>query len=111
MNLSLGERVLVEATETTIVTIARHLVIRGRVQGVFYRGWAVETARELGLTGWVRNRRDGKVEAVVQGEEEAVVRFIERAKEGPPSAHVADIEVGDAAVEACRARFRQETTV
>ena len=50
------------------MTIARHLSIHGRVQGVFSRDWAVETARELGLAGWVRNRRDGTVEAVVQGE-------------------------------------------
>ena len=65
------------------MTIARHLSIHGRVQGVFYRDWAVETARELGLAGWVRNRRDGTVEAVVQGEEASVERFITLAKDGP----------------------------
>ena len=93
------------------MTVARHLVIRGRVQGVFYRGWAVETARDLGLTGWVRNRSDGTVEAVVQGDQTAVERFIERAKEGPRSAHVVGIEVNDAAVEDGLASFRQEPTI
>ena len=92
------------------VTIARHLLIHGRVQGVFYRGWAVETARDLGLAGWVRNRRDGTVEALVQGDEAAVARFVERAQQGPPSAHVEDIEVGDATAEDGLASFRQEPT-
>ena len=91
--------------------VARHLVIQGRVQGVFYRGWAVATARGLGLTGWIRNRRDGTVEALVQGDEGAVARFVESAREGPSSAHVEGIEVGDAAVEDDLTRFRQEPTV
>ena len=77
------------------MTVVRHLVINGRVQGVFYRGWAVETANNLGLAGWIRNRRDGTVEAVVQGEAEAVERFIERARDGPPAARVDHIEVRD----------------
>jgi acylphosphatase len=93
------------------MTVARHFVIYGRVQGVFYRGWAVETARELDLTGWVRNRRNGTVEAVVQGEKEAVERFVERAREGPPSAHVASIEIDTAAVEEDLAGFTQKATV
>ena len=93
------------------MTIARYLVVHGRVQGVFYRGWAVETARALGLDGWVRNRRDGTVEAVVQGNGEAAERFVERAKEGPPSAHVAGIEVSEIAVDGSLAGFRQEATV
>jgi len=93
------------------MTIARYLVVHGRVQGVFYRGWAVEAARDLGLTGWVRNRRDGTVEAVVQGEPEAVERFIERAREGPPSAHVTGIEVRAAAAEDGLAEFEQKATI
>jgi acylphosphatase len=72
--------------------IARHLVIHGRVQGVFYRDWTVQTARGLGLTGWVRNRRDGTVEAVVQGEEATVERFIGMARGGPPRASVSGID-------------------
>jgi acylphosphatase len=93
------------------VTVARHLVIRGRVQGVFYRGWAVETARGLGLAGWVRNRRDGTVGALVRGDEEAVERFIERAWEGPPAAHVLGIDASEAGVEDGLPGFRQAATV
>jgi acylphosphatase len=89
--------------------IARHLSINGRVQGVFYRSWAVRTARELGLTGWVRNRHDGTVEAVVQGAEADVERFIEHASGGPPSATVTRIEVGARAV-ADLADFSQRPT-
>ncbi|MEA3390403.1 acylphosphatase [Sphingobium sp. CCH11-B1] len=79
--------------------IARHLRIYGRVQGVWYRAWAVETARDLGLTGWVRNRMDGSVEALAQGAAEAVETFIQRAHDGPPNAEVARIDVTDAPAE------------
>ena len=47
----------------------KKLLIHGRVQGVFYRGWSAETARALGLRGWVRNRRDGSVEMLLAGDE------------------------------------------
>ena len=80
--------------------IARHLIIHGRVQGVFYRDWTVKTARELGLSGWVRNRDDGTVEALVQGDEEAVARFIGLAKQGPPAADVERIEQSAVSTEA-----------
>jgi acylphosphatase len=93
------------------VPIARHLLIRGRVQGVFYRGWAVETARALALAGWVRNRRDGTVEAVLQGDEEAVERFIDNARQGPPAARVERIDASDAAVADGLAEFTQAATV
>ncbi|QLC24185.1 acylphosphatase [Parasphingopyxis algicola] len=76
--------------------IARHLIIHGRVQGVWFRDWTVKTAHELGLVGWVRNRRDGTVEAVVQGEEKAVERFLSLAKNGPPAAEVLRIDPGTA---------------
>jgi acylphosphatase len=75
------------------MTAARHVFIHGHVQGVWYRGWAVDTARALGLAGWVRNRRDGTVEAVVEGDEGAVERFLALAREGPPAASVERIEV------------------
>ncbi|KEZ18774.1 Acylphosphatase [Sphingobium yanoikuyae] len=80
--------------------IARHLMILGRVQGVFYRNWTVETASRLGLAGWVRNRMDGSVEALVQGEADAVAHFITLAQNGPPAAKVARIDATDVPVEA-----------
>lgn len=90
--------------------IARRLVIRGRVQGVFYRGWTVDEARALGLSGWVRNRRDGTVEMIVAGEERALEQMIERCREGPPAAHVEQVEVQEAE-EAPPAGFEQRPTI
>ncbi|WP_176793536.1 acylphosphatase [Rhodospira trueperi] len=65
--------------------------IKGRVQGVWYRGWTVETARALGLDGWVRNRSDGSVEAVFQGPPAAVDRMIEACHDGPTAARVSAV--------------------
>ena len=76
-------------------TIARRLAIHGRVQGVFYRDWTVKNARELGLTGWVRNERDGSVAAHVEGAGQLVERMIERMRTGPPAAKVERIEVSE----------------
>ena len=79
--------------------VARHLMILGRVQGVFYRNWATDTAKGLGLAGWVRNRMDGSVEAWVEGPADEVARFIALAHDGPPAANVARIEGEDVATE------------
>ena len=73
----------------------KHLTITGRVQGVWYRDWFVGEAAALGLTGWVRNRRDGSVEALIDGAESAVSTMIERAHQGSPASRVADVEVRD----------------
>ena len=66
--------------------------IRGRVQGVWYRGWTVDTATALGLRGWVRNRTDGSVEALLIGPPAAVEDMIERCHDGPPAARVEAVE-------------------
>lgn len=79
--------------------IRRHLTITGKVQNVFYRDWMVEQATSLGLDGWVRNRADGSVEAVVQGAPEMVETMIARAREGSPPSRVADVVIGEAAAE------------
>lgn len=73
--------------------IARHLLIEGRVQGVGYRASAHVEAQRLGLRGWVRNRRDGAVEALVAGSAEVVEQFVAWARRGPDAAQVTAIEV------------------
>ena len=67
---------------------ALRILIEGRVQGVGYRYWMVEQAAALGLDGWVRNRRDGAVEAVVSGPSEALDEILRRCHEGPSFARV-----------------------
>ena len=67
------------------------VVIRGRVQGVGYRAWVDRQARRLGLQGWVRNRRDGSVEAVFEGAEDAVANMIASCRNGPPSGRVDEV--------------------
>jgi acylphosphatase len=69
----------------------RHVLIRGRVQGVAYRAWTQMTALDLGLEGWVRNRRGGEVEAVFKGPTELVASMIDACRCGPPGARVEDI--------------------
>ncbi len=70
-----------------------HLSIRGRVQGVGYRDWTVRKARELGVSGWVRNRLDGSVEAVISGTDTLVAGMIAECHEGPSGARVDAIDV------------------
>ena len=93
-----------------LLLITRRLAIHGRVQGVFYRGWTVDTARRLGLDGWVRNRRDGSVEILVRGPEQAIEKLVERCREGPSAARVERIDVAEAE-EAVGAGFESRPTV
>ncbi|MDD3311725.1 acylphosphatase [Pseudodesulfovibrio sp.] len=67
-------------------------VVHGMVQGVWFRGWTCDAARELGLSGWVRNRRDGAVELAARGGREALERFLARLHEGPPLARVSRVD-------------------
>ncbi len=69
------------------------LVIEGRVQGVAYRDWTQRRAESLGLGGWVRNRRDGTVEAVFTGDEAAVDQMVEACRDGPPAAAVTAVRI------------------
>jgi acylphosphatase len=73
----------------------KHLRVAGQVQGVGYRMGMERKARELGVTGWVRNRLDGTVEAVVQGSPEAVAAIIDWARHGPRAAIVTDVKVSE----------------
>lgn len=70
-----------------------HVVISGRVQGVWYRASAKSKAEQLGIKGWVRNTVDGNVEAVFEGEEEIVEKMIKWCYQGPPLAKVDKIDV------------------
>ena len=70
-----------------------HVLVSGKVQGVYYRSYAVDMASKLNLTGWVRNRFDGRVEAVLEGEEGAVRKMLEWCGRGSPSARVDGVEV------------------
>ena len=68
-----------------------HVIISGKVQGVWYRAWTAETALKLGINGWVRNRKDGTVEAVFSGDEAALNQILAACKEGPQAAIVSNI--------------------
>jgi acylphosphatase len=72
----------------------RRVTIRGRVQGVGYRAWIAEQATSRGLDGWVRNRRDGSVEAVFSGPEGIVSEMIAACRRGPSSARVENVQAG-----------------
>jgi len=73
------------------VTKVLHAQITGRVQGVGYRAWVASEAKRLGLLGFVRNRRDGSVEAVFKGQEDAVVRMLDECWQGPKGAKVDNV--------------------
>jgi acylphosphatase len=73
--------------------VRAHAFISGRVQGVFFRMETKRAAQRLGVFGWVRNLRDGNVEAVFEGDETRIDAMINWCKEGPPHAHVTDVKV------------------
>jgi acylphosphatase len=91
--------------------IARRLRIRGLVQGVFYREAMRQRAQELGVTGWVRNRSDGSVEAVVQGAAMDVERLTDWARRGPPAARVEAVETEAADDEPGFSTFDKKPTI
>lgn len=79
--------------------IARRAIVTGRVQGVGFRFFARRAAREAGIRGWVRNRPDGTVETLAEGEEDAVARYLERLREGPHGSRVTAVDVQDTVAE------------
>jgi acylphosphatase len=88
--------------------VVRQVTIRGRVQGVGYRYWARRTATARGLEGWVRNRRDGSVEAVFAGPEQAVAEMIGLCRRGPDAAHVDSVGEQPAEPDALNLRRKGE---
>jgi acylphosphatase len=79
-----------------VPVVACRVVVRGRVQGVFFRDRCRREARSRGVTGWVANRSDGAVEAFFEGDQTAVEEMCAWCRHGPPHAEVIDIEVEDA---------------
>ena len=75
----------------------RHLIITGRVQGVGFRNYITHKARQFHVTGWVRNRLNGSVEAVIQGTPENVAAMVVRAHRGPPKSVVSSVTAGEGA--------------
>lgn len=73
--------------------LRRHVIAHGRVQGVFFRDSTARRADELGVAGWVRNQADGTVEAVFEGDDEAVEGMVRFCRQGPGHAHVSELEV------------------
>jgi len=84
--------------------------ISGRVQGVGFRYAMQREAQRLGVRGWVRNRRDGSVEALAHGEPSAVEQLVAWARRGPAGAHVTDLRVLETAAEGVSAAFEQRAT-
>ena len=73
--------------------VRAHLIVSGRVQGVFFRAETQEKAKELGVFGWVKNIAEGRVEAVFEGEKTKVEQLVKWAESGPPGAVVNDLNV------------------
>jgi acylphosphatase len=90
--------------------MAREVRIFGRVQGVGFRWWTKDKADELGLRGWVRNRRDGSVEALLDGPAEALERMLEALRQGPPGARVERLETAESDELPDREDFEQRPT-
>ena len=90
------------------MSVNRLVVIRGRVQGVGYRAWTEVTALERGLQGYVRNRRDGSVEALFIGPAPAVAAMIEACRGGPPGARVESLDQREASAGELALRRRDE---
>ena len=79
--------------------VAKSVRVTGRVQGVFYRAWTAKQAERLGASGWIRNCRDGSVEAHVEGDEAAVAALIDAMRKGPDGAQVTNVDVAEAELE------------
>ena len=73
--------------------VRAHVIVTGLVQGVYYRVTVRQEARTLGITGWVKNRPDGTVEAMLEGEKEKVVKLIDWCRQGPPASQVSGVQV------------------
>jgi acylphosphatase len=85
--------------------VARRVLVSGRVQGVGFRFFVEEAARREGVRGWVRNLPDGRVEALFEGDDDAVTRVVQKVHRGPGGARVATVDVLEEPPEGLRAEF------
>jgi len=90
--------------------VAWRVTIRGRVQGVGYRDAMIDAASAFGVRGWVRNRGDGSVEALIQGDDAAVERLLAWCRRGPPAARVTEIKTLDVALDPAIVAFERRPT-
>ncbi|WP_375397363.1 acylphosphatase [uncultured Sphingomonas sp.] len=74
------------------MSVMQRLLVSGRIHQVGYRNWTVKTAQALGVTGWIRNRNDGRIEILACGEPDAVTALIDACRQGPPQARVDHVE-------------------
>ena len=87
------------------MSVAKRILVSGRVQGVFYRDSCRQEASRLGVSGSARNLEDGRVEVIAAGDEKAVAELVEWCKQGPPHASVDVIEIEDLAGDPPTGRF------
>ena len=92
------------------MALQARLTIRGRVQGVGYRHWAMTAGLRLGITGWVRNRTDGSVEALIVGDDAAIGAMIDACRRGPAGARVDDVDIEPVDLDVLPEGFRQLPT-
>jgi len=76
-----------------------HFTIHGKVQGVWFRAWTQDLAKEMGVTGWVRNMSDGNVEGTAMGDNELLAKFLDRLHDGPPLARVTKVDTNESEVD------------
>ena len=93
------------------MALQARLTISGRVQGVGYRDWTMTTAQRFGLSGWVRNRMDGSVEALLVGDDHAVGAMIDACRRGPTAARVDNVDIEPVDLDILPLGFTQLPTV
>jgi acylphosphatase len=92
------------------VRLTKRIRVHGQVQGVWFRDWTIREAKSLGVDGWVRNRRDGTVEALIAGDAQILDAMIGRLRVGPPKARVDRVEI-DASDEIVACGFFRASTL
>ncbi len=88
--------------------VIRHIIVRGKVQGVGYRAWLAGEAEARGLSGWARNRKDGTVEAVLSGSDDSIAALIAKCRHGPGMARVSGVDNEPASEDILRLRATGE---